>query len=150
MCRPFESGTKGPLSDAESEIDREAELEADRLPKPRKPAPDKAEVKGAFVQTAQYVFVQGTAERPKSATATTGPHKARAPPRAQSRSANDQHVVVLEDRLPTANPPASILQGCTEGFYEYLARQSTVEHLFQLRLGFRRCRIWVSAIVVLS
>ena len=33
-----------------------------------------------------------------------------------------------------------------EGFYEYLARQNTVAHLFQLQLGFLCCRIWVSVI----
>ena len=37
-----------------------------------------------------------------------------------------------------------------ERVYEYLARQNTVAHLFQLQLGFRRRRIWVSAIVVVS
>ena len=37
-----------------------------------------------------------------------------------------------------------------EGFYEYLARQITAAHLFQLQLGFRRCHIWVSVIVVVS
>jgi len=37
-----------------------------------------------------------------------------------------------------------------EGFYEDLARQNTVAHLFQLQLGFRRCRIWISVIVVVS
>jgi len=31
-----------------------------------------------------------------------------------------------------------------------LARQNTVAHLSQLQLGFRRCRIWVSVIVVVS
>ena len=33
---------------------------------------------------------------------------------------------------------------------EDLARQNTVAHLSQLQLGFRRCRIWVSVIVVVS
>src|SRR3954451_2963513 len=37
-----------------------------------------------------------------------------------------------------------------EGFCEDLARQTTVTHLSQLQLGFRRCRIWVSVIVVVS
>ena len=37
-----------------------------------------------------------------------------------------------------------------EGFCEDLARQNTVAHLSQLQLGFRRCRIWVSVIVVVS
>jgi hypothetical protein len=37
-----------------------------------------------------------------------------------------------------------------EGFCEDLARQNAVAHLFQLRPGFRRCRIWVSAIVIVS
>ncbi len=37
-----------------------------------------------------------------------------------------------------------------EGVCEDLARQNTVAHLFQLQLGFRHCRIWVSAIVVVS
>jgi hypothetical protein len=37
-----------------------------------------------------------------------------------------------------------------EGFYEDLARQNTAARLFQLQLGFRRCRIWVSVIVVVS
>jgi len=37
-----------------------------------------------------------------------------------------------------------------EGFCEDLARQNTLAHLFQLQLGFRRCRIWVSVIVVVS
>ena len=37
-----------------------------------------------------------------------------------------------------------------EGFYEDLARQNTVTHLFQLQLGFRRRRIWVSVIVMVS
>ena len=37
-----------------------------------------------------------------------------------------------------------------EVFYEYLARQDTVAHLFQLQLGFQRCRIWVSVTVVAS
>ena len=37
-----------------------------------------------------------------------------------------------------------------EGFCEDLARQNTLAHLFQLQLGFRRCRIWVSVIVVMS
>jgi hypothetical protein len=37
-----------------------------------------------------------------------------------------------------------------EGFCEDLARQNTVTHLSQLQLGFRRCRIWVSVIVVVS
>jgi hypothetical protein len=37
-----------------------------------------------------------------------------------------------------------------EGFCEDLARQNTVTHLFQSQLGFRRCRIWVSVIVVVS
>jgi hypothetical protein len=37
-----------------------------------------------------------------------------------------------------------------EGFYEYLARQNTVAYLFQLQLGFRRRRIWVSVIVAVS
>ena len=31
-------------------------------------------------------------------------------------------------------------------FYEFLARQNTVAHLFQLQLGFRRRRIWVSVL----
>jgi hypothetical protein len=35
-----------------------------------------------------------------------------------------------------------------EGFCEDLARQNTVARLSQLQLGFRRCRIWVSAIIV--
>src|SRR5271154_1016347 len=35
-------------------------------------------------------------------------------------------------------------------FYEYLARQNTVAHLFQLQLGFRRRHIWVSVIAVVS
>jgi hypothetical protein len=33
-----------------------------------------------------------------------------------------------------------------EGFYEDLARQNIVTHLFQLQLGLRRRRIWVSVI----
>ena len=33
-----------------------------------------------------------------------------------------------------------------EGFYEDLAHQYIVAHLFQLQLGFRRCRIWVSVL----
>ena len=33
-----------------------------------------------------------------------------------------------------------------EGFCEDLARQNTVAHLFQLQLGFRRCRVWVSVL----
>jgi hypothetical protein len=37
-----------------------------------------------------------------------------------------------------------------EGFCEDLARQNTVARLFQLQVGFRRCRIWVSVIVVVS
>ena len=37
-----------------------------------------------------------------------------------------------------------------EGFCEDLAHQNTVAHLSQLQLGFRRCRIWVSVIVVVS
>src|SRR3954452_7830681 len=44
-----------------------------------------------------------------------------------------------------------------EGFCEDLARQTTVTHLSQLQLGFRRCRtlvlcyhIWVSVTVVAS
>ena len=37
-----------------------------------------------------------------------------------------------------------------EGFCEDLARQNTVARLSQLQLGFRRCRIWVSVIVVVS
>jgi hypothetical protein len=37
-----------------------------------------------------------------------------------------------------------------EGFCEDLARQNTVAHLSQLQLGFRRCRIWVSVIIVVS
>ena len=44
-----------------------------------------------------------------------------------------------------------------EGFCEDLARQTTVRHLCQLQLGFRRCRmlvlccrIWVSVTVVAS
>jgi hypothetical protein len=37
-----------------------------------------------------------------------------------------------------------------EGFCEDLARQNAVAHLFQLQPGFRRCRIWVSAIVIVS
>jgi hypothetical protein len=37
-----------------------------------------------------------------------------------------------------------------EGFCKDLARQNTVAHLSQLQLGFRRCRIWVSVIVVVS
>jgi hypothetical protein len=88
-------------------IDREAELGADRPSKLRKPTPDKAEVKDTFVQPARYVFVHETGRKPTSTTATTGPHKARALPRAKS------HVVVLEDCLPTANPPASISQDST-------------------------------------
>jgi len=37
-----------------------------------------------------------------------------------------------------------------EGFYKDLARQYIVAHLFQLQLGFRLCRIWVSVFVVVS
>ena len=37
-----------------------------------------------------------------------------------------------------------------EGFCEDLARQNTLAHLFQLQLGFRRCRIWVLVTVVAS
>jgi hypothetical protein len=37
-----------------------------------------------------------------------------------------------------------------EGFCEDLARQTTVTHLTQLQLGFRRCRIWVSVTVMAS
>src|SRR5271170_2970948 len=37
-----------------------------------------------------------------------------------------------------------------EGFCENLARQNTVAPLSQLQPGFRRCRIWVSVIVVVS
>ena len=37
-----------------------------------------------------------------------------------------------------------------EGFCEDLARQTTVTHLSQLQLGFRRCRIWVSVAVLAS
>jgi hypothetical protein len=37
-----------------------------------------------------------------------------------------------------------------EGFCEDLVRQNTVAHLFQLQLGFLRCRIWVSDIVIVS
>ena len=37
-----------------------------------------------------------------------------------------------------------------EGFYEYLARQNTVAHLFQLQLGFRRRRIWASSFCVVA
>jgi hypothetical protein len=33
-----------------------------------------------------------------------------------------------------------------EGFCEDLARQNTAERLFQLQLGFRHCRIWVSTL----
>ena len=37
-----------------------------------------------------------------------------------------------------------------EGFCEDLARQNTVARLSQLQLGFRRCRIWVSVVAVVS
>jgi hypothetical protein len=52
-CASFAKGTKKPLSDAESETDCETEPDANRTPKLRKPTPDKAELKGAFVQPAQ-------------------------------------------------------------------------------------------------
>src|SRR5271154_5742456 len=37
-----------------------------------------------------------------------------------------------------------------EGFCEYLARQITAAHLFQLQLGFRCRRIWVSSFYVVT
>ena len=77
-CASFAKGTKRPLSDAEREIDSEAELEADRPPKLRKPTLDKAQVKSAFVQPTRYVFVQ-----PKSTTATTGPQQSKSATKSQ-------------------------------------------------------------------
>ena len=37
-----------------------------------------------------------------------------------------------------------------KGFCEDLARHTTTAHLFQLQLGFQRCRIWVSVVAVVS
>jgi len=55
--------------------------------------------------------------------------------------------------IPPRSARAVIVLGvyCThEGSCEDLARQNTVTHLSQLQLGFRRCCIWVSVIVVVS
>ena len=59
---------------------------------------------------------------------------------AQGRLVNEVHAFEMHAYEVHAEVHAF------EGFCEDLARQNTVAHLFQLQLGFRRCRIWVSVL----
>jgi hypothetical protein len=60
-----------------------------------------------------------------------------------SRDAKTQGLS-LRNRGTSFVNTTSLDQMGNEGFYEDLAHQNTIAHLFQLQLEFRRCRIWVS------
>jgi hypothetical protein len=56
-------------------------------------------------------------------------------------------------KVPAEPPTRYTPMGYThayEGFCEDLARQNAVAYPSQLQLGFRRCRMWVSVIIVVS
>jgi hypothetical protein len=56
---------------------------------------------------------------------------------------------VLAPEVPAHEVPAHEVPA-HEGFCEDLARQITAAYMFQLQLGFRRCRIWVSVVAGVS
>jgi hypothetical protein len=62
-------------------------------------------------------------------------------------SQRGMHLTGYHRRMPLIGVH---LRHVSEGFYEDIAHQNTAAHLSQLQLGFRRCRIWVSVIVVVS
>ena len=66
------------------------------------------------------------------------------------RQACDEQWTRMHDAVVTLHEMHAHKVYAYEGFCEDLARQTTVTHLSQLQLGFRRCRIWVSVTVVAS